>query len=118
MLHPLLMIGKGSFHPLKSQNWEAKLLSRLPEEGLACFEFLVCANPAQMLDLPVLRPALVPSQHVYISAGKLIHLSLPWNVGGMCKDQGTLAVLCSSLTSLIFPLVSSGAVCQGKGAFT
>lgn len=64
------MFGKGCFHPLKSQIREAKLLSCLPKEGLACFEFLICENPAQMLDLPVLRPALVPSQRVYISARK------------------------------------------------
>lgn len=30
-----------------------------------------------------------------------------WNVGDMCRDQGTLR-LCSSLTSLIFPVVSPG----------
>lgn len=57
---------------------------------------------------------MVLSQHVYISPGKLIHLSLPWNVGDMCRDQGTLVVLCSSLTSLIFPVISSGLCVREK----
>ncbi|XP_014804277.1 PREDICTED: guanine nucleotide exchange factor for Rab-3A isoform X2 [Calidris pugnax] len=41
--------------------------------------------------------------------------SLAWNMEEMCRDQMMLVTLCSSLTSLIFSVVWTWAVCQEKG---
>lgn len=58
--------------------------------------------------LHLIRKADTPEQNSFSK-------SLSWDMEEMCRDQMAVVILCSSLTSLIFSVVLSWAVCQGRG---
>lgn len=73
--------------------------------GFTCFETRFGPQPEC---LHRIRKADTPEQNSFSK-------SIAWNTEEMCGDQMTLVILCFRLTSLIFSVVLSWAVCQGKG---
>lgn len=122
---PRLKPPEVSTKPLPVASTRAALSRTETEEGepsiKGCSEFLARTDSAQMLDLPVLRPSLVP-QLVCLQPRKAdrpeqnsFSTSLAWNTEELCRDQLMFEIRCSSLTSSVFSVVLSWAVCQGKG---